>query len=115
MGKILLAFFLGLFSFFVLMFVGETASFPAGVAAMAAYLCFCQFLLSRKHVDAHRNDWSLMLALDAVPLLAVLMMFVVEKQQVILSQGPAILLATFGATYLGAVVASLTARAPADR
>jgi hypothetical protein len=51
-----------------------------------------------------------MLALDAVVLAGLLIMVLVEKRDVILSQGPGILISTCGGTYLGAVVASLTAK-----
>src|SRR5664279_5065138 len=107
MPKIVIAFLLGLFGFFVMMFVGETAGQVAGFVALAAYCCFCQFFLSRKNADAYRKDWPVMLALDAVVLAGLVIMVLVEKRDVILSQGPGILLATCGGTYLGAVVASL--------
>ncbi len=52
----------------------------------------------------------LMLALDAVPLLAVFIMYTAKKLDVILSLGPGILLATCGGRYPGTSVASLTSR-----
>ena len=110
MSKMVIAFLLGLFAFFVGMFVGETAGPVAGFVALAAYYCFCQFFLSRKNADAYREDWPVMLVLDAPVLVLVLIMVLVEKWDVILSQGPGMLLATCGGTYLGAVVASLTAK-----
>ena len=110
MPKTLVAFLLGVFAFFVGMFVGETAGPVAGFVALAAYYCFCQFFLSRKNADAYRKDWPVMLVLDAPVLVLVLIMVLVEKWDVILSQGPGMLLATCGGTYLGAVVASLTAK-----
>jgi hypothetical protein len=115
MSKILIAFLLGLFGFFVMMFVGETAGLIAGFVALAAYYCFCQFFLSRKNADAYCKDWPVMLVLDATVLAAVFIMVLVEKWDVILSQGPGILISTCGGTYLGAVVASLTARRTAAR
>ena len=110
MSKVVTAFLLGLFGFFVMMFVGETAGMVAGLVATAACYCFCQFFLSRKNADAYRKDWPVMLVLDAVVLVGLLIMVLVEMRDVILSQGPGILLATCGGTYLGAVVASLTAK-----
>ena len=98
MTKLLIAFFLGLCSFLVMMFVGETAGFPAMFATIVMYFFTCQFLLSRGHADAHRKDWRIMLALDAIPVVAVLIMVAVEKWDVILSQGPIVLLSTFGGT-----------------
>jgi hypothetical protein len=110
MPKALIAFLLGLFAFFVLMFVGETAGLVAAFVSLAAYFCFCQFFLSRRNADAYRKDWPVMLVLDAVVLVGVLIMVLVEKWDVILSQGPGILISTCGGTYLGAIVASLTAK-----
>jgi hypothetical protein len=110
MLKVVIAFFLGVIGLFMMMFVGETAGMVAGLVATAACYCFCQFFLSRKNADAYRKDWPVMLVLDAVVLVGLLIMVLVEKRDVILSQGPGILLATCGGTYLGAVVASLTAK-----
>ena len=110
MPEIVIAFLLGLFGFFVMMFVGETAGLVAGFVATAASYCFCQFFLSRKNADAYRKDWPVMLVLDAVVLVGLLIMVLVEKRDVILSQGPGILISTCAGTYLGAVVASLTAK-----
>lgn len=115
MTKVLLTFFLGLFSFVVFMFVGETAGLPAAFAALSVYFFLCQFFLSRNHADAHRKDWRIMLLLDGVMLVSVLIMVAVEKWDVILSQGPGMLLSTCGGTYAGAVVASVTAKRTAAR
>ena len=115
MPKALGAFFLGLLSFLVLMFVGETAGLLA--AFISSTVCFfvCQVLLSWRNVDAYRKDWPIMLALGATLLVSVFIMVPVERWDVIPSQGPGILLSTCGGTYAGAVVASLTARRTAAR
>ena len=115
MRKSLRAFLLGFLAFFLLMFVGETAGLVAAFILLAAYFSTCQFLLSRGNVDAYRNDWPIMLAMDATLLVSVVIMVLVEKRDVILSQGPGILLSCCGGTYAGAVVASLTARRRAAR
>jgi len=115
MRKTWLAFLLGLPSLFVLMFVGETAGLIAAFASMAVYFFVCEFLLSRRNVDAYRRDWPFMLALDATPFIMIFIMVLVEKPAVILSQSPGILLSTCGGTYAGAVVASLTAKRMAAR
>ncbi len=110
MSKTVIAFLLGLFAFFVAMFVGETAGLVPGFVALAAYCCLCQFFLSRKNADAYRTDWPVMLVLNLPVLVVVFIMVLVEKWPVILSQGPGILLSACGGTYLGAVVASRTAK-----
>ena len=110
MSKVVVAFFLGVIGLFIGFGVGEGSGLVAGFVTLGVYCFLCQFLLSRKNVNAYRKDWPVMLALDAVWLFILCVMFLKEKQNVIHSQGPAILLATCGATYLGAVVASLTAK-----
>jgi hypothetical protein len=110
MPKALIAFFLGFLSFFVLMFVGETVGPWAGFGSLAVYTFTCQFLLSRRNVDAHRTGWPIMLALNAILLAAVLIMVFAEKWEVILSQGSGIPLSACMATYAGAILASLAAR-----
>ena len=110
MTKVVITFFLGLFGFFVMMFVGETAGLPAEFAALSVYFFLCQFFLSRNHPDAHRKDWRIMLLLDGVMLVTVLIMVKSENWDTILSQGIGALLSTCGGTYAGAVVASVTAK-----
>lgn len=110
MRKSLLALGLGFLSFFLYIFVGETVGGFAAFILMAAYFSICQFLLSRGNVDAYRKDWLIMLALDATFLVSVLIMVLVEKREVILAQGPGVLISCCGGTYAGAVVASLIAR-----
>ena len=110
MRKSLRALLLGFIAFLLLMFIGETAGLIAAFISLAAYFSICQFLLSRGNVDAYRKDWPIMLALAAPLLVAVFVMVLVERREVILSQGPGILLSCCGGTYAGAVVASRTAR-----
>src|ERR1017187_9579561 len=57
MTKVLLTFFLGLFSFLVSFFAGKISGLPALYAARSAYFFMCQFFLSWNHPDAHRKDW----------------------------------------------------------
>ena len=117
MLKILLAFLLGVLSFFLMFLLGETAIHYFGDAGLiptfillAAYFFFCQFRLSRGHTDALRQDWLIMLALDAVPLLMVFGIVLAQTWPVILSQGLGILLSCCGGTFAGALAASRAAR-----
>ena len=119
MIKALGAFFLGVLSFVVFMFVGETADNIFGVIAariatfilMAAYFFICQFLLSRGNPHAIRKDWPIMLVLNATIIVVLFVSVLVEKQgAVFLIQLLGILLACFAGTIAGAVVASLAAR-----
>ncbi len=110
MGKTWIAFLLGVGSFLVGMFVGESAGLDAMAVVLLLYFFACQLLLSRGHADALSKDWRIMLALDSIPVVVVLIMIAVEKQEVILSQGPRFLLPTLAGTVAGAIVASRTAK-----
>jgi hypothetical protein len=108
--KVAIAIPLGLLSFLLLFLVGETAGLFAAFAALTVYFFSCQFLLSRGNSRALRQDWSIMLVLDAILLITVLIMALVEKRDVVMSQGIGILLSCCGGTLAGAFAASRTAR-----
>lgn len=117
MPKVLVAFFLGVLSFFLMFLIGETAIHYLGNTGLiptfillAAYFFFCQFRLSRGRADAIRQDWLIMLALDAVPLLMVFGIVLAQTWPVILAQGLGILLSCCGGTLAGALAASRAAR-----
>ncbi len=117
MEKTTIAFFLGLFSPFVLFFMGEKLSDRYGdmgafvtFVVLFAYFFTCQFFLSRGNPDAYRTDWRIMLLLDGILLLLLIPMVLMEKREVILSQGLGILVACCGGTWTGAFAASMKAR-----
>jgi hypothetical protein len=114
MSKPFLAFCLGLLGFF-LSFVGAGAGLLATFLLIGVYFLICQFLLSRGNVNAYREDWPIMLAMDAAFLVVIVIMALVEKREVVISQGPGFLLSCCGGTYAGAVAASLIARRKAVR
>ena len=95
MSKPVLAFCLGLLGF-LLSFVGAGAGLLAAFILMGAYFSICQFLLSRGNVNAYREEWPIMLAMDATFLVAIVIMFLVEKREVVISQGPGFLLSCCG-------------------
>jgi hypothetical protein len=123
MSKAWIAFLLGLFSFFLYLFVGESSShfFGENVAwavwffLMFAYFFLCQFFLSRGNPNAFPKDWPIMLALDAVLLVILIPMVVLETQEVVLAQGSVILLSCCGGTLAGAFAASKVTRRKAGR
>ena len=123
MSKGWFAFFLGLFSFFLYMFIGESFSdyygenvgLAAAFILVAAYFFVCQFFLSRGNPNAFPKDWPIMLALDAVLLFCLIPMALLETQEVVLAQGSVILLSCCGGTLAGAFVASKAARRKAGR
>ncbi len=113
MPKAALAFLLGVISFFLLFFIGEPATYHLGDVGliptfllMAVYFFICQFQLSRGNPDAYRKDWPVMLALDAVLIVALFVMILSERLEVVLTQGLGILVSCFGATWAGAFAAS---------
>ncbi len=117
MPKALLAFLLGVVSFFLFSFIGEPASQYLGDAGpivafilMAAYFFICQYQLSRGNPNAYRRDWPVMLALDVIWIVAFFGMVLAESREVVIAQGLGILISCFGATWAGAAAASLRAR-----
>ena len=106
----LVAFALGVLSFPLFFFLGEGAGVPVMVPGMTAYFFVCQFMLLRGRGNGYR-EWHIMLALDAIPmLLLVLTAVIAEKWQAILVQGSLILGPACGGTFAGALAASLAAR-----
>jgi len=108
-----------LLSFF---FIGEillenygNVGLAEAIILMAVYFFICQFLLSHGNPDAFLKDWPIMLALDAVLLLALIPMVLSERLEVILFQGLGILLFCCGGTLAGAFAASNSARRKAGR
>jgi hypothetical protein len=117
MPKALIAFFLGLISFFLFIFIGESLLYYYGdlgmviaFILMAAYFFVCQFFLSRGNPDAFLKDWPIMLALNAVLLLSLIPMILMERLELILAQGFGILVFCCGGTLAGAFAASKAAR-----
>ena len=117
MSRIVVAFILSVFFFFLYMLIGEASTSYLGDAGfvitfvlMAAYFFVCQFRLSHGNADALRQDWPIILALNAVPLAMVILMAINEKWPVVLAGGLSILMAGWGGAFAGAVAASRAAR-----
>jgi len=117
--KVLIAFFLGLFSFLLFMFVGSeaTVEFLGDIAAtiiivivMMAYFFICQFLLSRGNPNALFKDWPSMLALGAIGIVIPIVTALNERREVFLTQGLGFLIVCFVGILGGAFVASRQAR-----
>jgi hypothetical protein len=111
------AFFLGLLSFFLFMFIGEKLTYDYGNAGwfvtfilMFVYFFPCQFFLSRGNPNAYRKDWPIMLALDIIWIAAFIVMIWTERRVVAFVQGLGILVSCLGGTWAGAFAASMKAR-----
>jgi cytochrome bd-type quinol oxidase subunit 2 len=116
---VLIAFFLGLFSFVLFMVVGsEAAASVFGdiahiiviVIVMGAYFFVCQFHLSRGNPNALFKDWPVMLALSAIGFVIAIVTALAEKREVFLSQGLGFLTVCFVGIFAGALAASRAAR-----
>ena len=97
--------------------IGEPLNSAYGVpglaatfSVMAVYFFTCQFFLSRGNPGALFGDWPVMLALDAVWIFILIPMVLLERSEVIVSQGLGVLLSCFGCTLAGAFAASKRAR-----
>jgi hypothetical protein len=120
--KVPLGIALGLLGVMLLWITASSSSIGSRqvLVPQAAWCLGCQLFLSRKNADAYREDWASMLALNAPLLLLFLVDVVVGLARALLSgdsilvrgQGDVALLlvAACGATYTGAVLASLLAR-----
>lgn len=123
MQKALIAFFLGVFSFFLFMAIGETllhhygenVGLPSTFIFMTAYFFICQFFLSRGNPHAFPKDWTIMLVLDAVPFAVFILMVLIETQEGTLIQGIGILFSCCVGTLAGSIGASKVARRKAGR
>ena len=123
MSKAWKAFCLGLLGMFLYMgvaegfsdYYGENVGLAVAFILVAAYFFICQFFLSRGNPDAFLKDWPIMLALDAVLLLCLIPMALLETQEVVLAPGSGILLSCGGGTLAGAFAASKAARRKARR
>jgi len=117
MRKELTAFLLGLISFPLFFAIGEPllsnyggAGLTATFVVMAIYFFVCQFFLSRGNPGALFKDWPIMLGLDATQLIMLFLVVLLERREVILSQGLGILFSCCGGTLAGAFAASKRAR-----
>jgi len=115
--RIIVALVLGVLFFFLAMFIGEASNHYLGdvgyiitFVLMAAYFFVCQFRLSHGNADALRQDWPIILALNAVPLAMVILMAINEKWPVVLAGGLSILVAGWGGAFAGASAAARAAR-----
>jgi hypothetical protein len=121
MSRGFLAVLLGLISFPLSFAIAEPllskyggAGLAAAFVVMAVYFFVCQFFLSRGNPDALFKDWPIMLGLDATQLIMVVLIVLLERLDVVLSQGLGILLSCCGGTLAGAFVASNSARRKAE-
>jgi hypothetical protein len=77
---------------------------------MAVYFFACQFFLSRGHPDALFTDWPVMLALDSWWIVILVSMAILERLEVIFSQGLGLFISCIGCTVAGAFAGSMRAR-----
>jgi len=123
MKRVLIAFSLGLFPFYLSMFVLETvAAITAGYAAiivsvivMIAYYFICQFFLSRGHPNALFKDWPIMLALGAAGLVISIIEASNKSLEGFLTWVLGFLIVCFAGILGGAFAASRQARGTAGR
>ncbi len=102
----IIAFWLGVLSIPLFFFLGEGLGLPVLVPGIVAYFFICQFMLSRGTVDACREDWPTMLALEAAPLMLVSAAILGEKRSVVVAQACIILIPSCAGAFAGAWTAS---------
>lgn len=106
----MLALVLGVPYFVVTMLVGEAAGVLAGCLCGGAYLFGCQYLLSRGNSQSWRRDTGLMLCLNSFVITAFVLMVLLERPDVVTSQGLMMIVTAFAGTVAGASAACNAAR-----
>jgi hypothetical protein len=113
MKRAIIGFLLGFLSPLIFFVIGEPlvihfagAGFYATFLLLAACFFICQFQLSRGQANVFRQDWPIMLALNAIPLLQVIIMAIGDD----VPPGLGVLLSCCGGTFAGAVVAARIGR-----
>ena len=109
--KILLSFFLGLLSIFLMFGLGETWGDHAMFPGMAAYFLISQYLLSRGNPQAVRKDRPSILALNLPLLVSDIICLIVEPNTNTGAKLSALCMAILAVTcsYAGAGLAAKTA------
>jgi peptidoglycan/LPS O-acetylase OafA/YrhL len=109
--KILLSFFLGLLSIFLMFFLGEVWGEHAMFPGMAAYFLISQYFLSRANPQAVRKDWPLIVALNLPLLVSDIICLIVEPNTNTGAKLSALCMAILAVTcsYAGAGLAAKTA------
>lgn len=109
-GKVALAFFLGVLSFFLMFLLGEGAGDYALFIGLGAYFLFSQYLLSRGNSRATRTDWPVIVALNFTPVCTAVIALAAEpkKSAGLVAFGVALL--ALVCSYAGAALAARTAR-----
>ena len=77
MAKKVLAFFLGVVSFFMMFAIGEPLGAAAAFTALGIYYFICQLLLSRGNTRAIYRDWPLIFSLNAVMIVTAAMVLMI--------------------------------------
>jgi len=74
----IIAFILGITSFFLMFALGETFGVGVAFIAIGIYYLFSQFFLSRGNPRALYEDWSLILLLNAALIVTAILIILIE-------------------------------------
>ena len=78
MAKKIVAIFLGVISFFLMLEVGESFGAPVGFLTIGVFYLVSQFFLSRGNARALPEDWPLLLSLNAVLIVTAILILIIE-------------------------------------
>ncbi|MGD8236842.1 MAG: hypothetical protein PVG47_07680 [Chromatiales bacterium] len=106
MAKKVIAVILGIFSFFLLMFLGEECGVAIAFIATGIYYLISQFFLSRGNARALYEDWWLILSLNAALILVAVLILLIEPDDKY-TAGVAVI--SFVSSVAGASIAALLA------
>ena len=109
MAKKVIAVMLGIFSFFIFMFVGEEIGEAIAFIGIGVYYLISQFLLSRGNARALYEDWPLILFLNATMILVAVLILLIEPDA---KYTAVIVVISFISSVIGAGIAALLAKEP---
>jgi hypothetical protein len=108
--KIVVAFLLGVLSFFLIFLLGEIFGDYALFIGMGAYFLISQYMLSRGNPQAVRMDWPLIIAMNFTPLCMTIITLAVEPNKGNALEMLLVTILTLACSYAGAALAARTTR-----
>jgi lipoprotein signal peptidase len=111
MAKRVIAVFLGIISFPLLMFVGEEFNVATAFILTGFYYLVAQFFLSRGNPRALYEDWPLMLFLNAALIVVAVLILIIEPDA---KYTAIVAVISMAGSAVGAWIATMRAKHPAD-
>jgi hypothetical protein len=109
MNKKIIAFILGLISFFLMFALGEGLGIGAAFLGIAIYYLISQYFLSRGNPQALFKDWLIILILNSVLLVTSVLVLIIEPGESEKMQSLVVII-SLASSILGAGIAAMLAK-----